>query len=207
MDAKESSGAIKIRLSEFLKHKQIKFAEMERMSGLSNGYLRNSNGVIGATKLRDILNVCPDLNVNWLLTGNGPMLIEDGRFINQNLHLSGDPNLVSKVEDRLKAVEEYCEGIRSDSFTEEEIESAPVWLKSILGRITEFESRIVELQEENRALREEKDREKAQREKAEQETIMQMRELIDLYRERTVLTQQLTESSTAKITANEKVML
>lgn len=70
----EEAPAIKERLTQYLKTKGIRMAKLERLAGLSNGYLRNSNGAIGAPKLRDILLACGDLDANWLLTGIGEML-------------------------------------------------------------------------------------------------------------------------------------
>lgn len=83
----EDAPAIKARLVEFLKFKKIKMAQLEKKAGLANAYLRNSNGAIGATKLRDILQVCPDLDANWLLTGVGEMLKKDAGEIQ---HINGD---------------------------------------------------------------------------------------------------------------------
>lgn len=74
----EDATAIKSRLMKYLKSKRIKLAQLERKAGLANAYLRNSNGAIGATKLREILLVCTDLNANWLLTGEGDMLKTNG---------------------------------------------------------------------------------------------------------------------------------
>ena len=70
----DDAPAIKSRLVEYLKFKKIKMAQLEKKAGLANAYLRNSNGAIGAPKLRDILHACPDLDANWLLTGAGDML-------------------------------------------------------------------------------------------------------------------------------------
>lgn len=70
----DDAPAIKQRLVEYLKFKKLKMAQLEKKAGLANAYLRNSNGAIGAPKLRDILHACPDLDANWLLTGMGEML-------------------------------------------------------------------------------------------------------------------------------------
>lgn len=69
----EGAPAIKKRLLAYLKKVGVKMAQLERDAGLANAYLRNSNGAIGAEKLRDIKYALPKLNVNWLLTGQGEM--------------------------------------------------------------------------------------------------------------------------------------
>lgn len=48
----------------------------EQLCGLSNGYVNNIKGKIGAKKLDDILKKFPALNKDWLLTGEGPMIVE-----------------------------------------------------------------------------------------------------------------------------------
>lgn len=60
----------KERLKEFVSIKGTTFQGLEKMIGKSNGYLNNvkalSSEVIG-----DIARVYPDINVNWLITGEG----------------------------------------------------------------------------------------------------------------------------------------
>ncbi|MBO5860762.1 MAG: S24 family peptidase [Alistipes sp.] len=51
--------------------------EFELASGLSNGYLNNCKGNVGAAKLEGILTAYPQLNRTWLLTGEGEMLVAD----------------------------------------------------------------------------------------------------------------------------------
>lgn len=70
-------STVKERLLSFIASKKMKNAEFERLAGLSNGYLNNFKGNIGAKKLDDILNGFPDLNKVWLLTGEGEMIRKD----------------------------------------------------------------------------------------------------------------------------------
>lgn len=65
---------IKGRLSEFIKAKGHSMASFERKVGFVNAYLRNSKGAYSTPQLRKILAVYPDLNLNWLITGQGSML-------------------------------------------------------------------------------------------------------------------------------------
>lgn len=67
----------KQRLVEYLKHIGIGQNKFEKMANISNGYISNIKGEIGATNLTKILNAAPDLNPAWLLTGEGAMLRED----------------------------------------------------------------------------------------------------------------------------------
>lgn len=65
---------IKDRLLEFIKYMNLNNSKFEKAAGLSNGYLNNSKGNIGAEKLEDILKAYPMLNRFWLLLGEGEML-------------------------------------------------------------------------------------------------------------------------------------
>lgn len=65
---------IKNRIYEYLRIAKMTPAEFERNTGLSNGYLRNIKNSIGVDKISNIVSVYPDLNLEWLITGNGEML-------------------------------------------------------------------------------------------------------------------------------------
>ena len=62
------------RLAWYLKQKKIKYTNLEKETGLVQGYLSKqirSEASIGADILEKICNACPDLNPAWLLTGKG----------------------------------------------------------------------------------------------------------------------------------------
>ena len=65
---------IKQRLMDFLAFKKIGQGKFESMTKLSNGYINNLKSSIGSDKLQNIIYVFPDLNILWLLTGNGNMI-------------------------------------------------------------------------------------------------------------------------------------
>lgn len=69
--------AIKERMLEFIERMNLTKKDFELASGLSNGYLNNCKGNVGAAKLEGILSAYPQLNRTWLLTGEGEMLIAD----------------------------------------------------------------------------------------------------------------------------------
>lgn len=67
---------VKQRLITFIKYKGLSQSRFEKAVGLSNGFVNNISKSIGADKLQRILGIFPDINQNWLLTGNGQMLAE-----------------------------------------------------------------------------------------------------------------------------------
>ena len=65
------------RIYQYVDSAGVKIAEFERQCALSNGYLRKMklrNGDLGEGVLLQILENCPDISPEWLLTGNGRML-------------------------------------------------------------------------------------------------------------------------------------
>ena len=67
---------VKERLMEFIASEGIANSRFEQMCGLSNGYIKGLKRTPGSNKIAGILEAFPRLNPNWLLTGEGSMLIE-----------------------------------------------------------------------------------------------------------------------------------
>ena len=65
---------VKQRLMMFKDYLGIGQAKFEKLAGLSNGYLNQLRNAPGAVKLQSIIYAFPELNKNWLLTGEGNML-------------------------------------------------------------------------------------------------------------------------------------
>lgn len=69
--------AIKERINEFIKLKGLSVLNFEKQCGLSNGFVRKIVNTITVDKMLNILSAFPDLNINWLLTGNGHPTIQN----------------------------------------------------------------------------------------------------------------------------------
>ena len=65
---------VKQRLICFLKYKHLSQAKFESKIGLSNGYVNNIRKSLQPDKLQRIAQSFPELNITWLLTGEGEML-------------------------------------------------------------------------------------------------------------------------------------
>lgn len=72
---------IKDRILEFISYKNITIAEFERNVDLANGYIKKFKGSIGSDKLNNIVSFYPELNIGWLITGNGEMLKSEASTI------------------------------------------------------------------------------------------------------------------------------
>lgn len=65
------------RLSKFIESTNMSVRSFEKRVGLSNGLIGNvikKGASIGTDKLERILETFPDLNPEWLVTGQGEML-------------------------------------------------------------------------------------------------------------------------------------
>lgn len=65
---------IKERTLDFIKYMEISVKEFEIRCNLSNGYVAAMRKGFGSDKLNNVLSEFPDLNRDWLLYGEGPML-------------------------------------------------------------------------------------------------------------------------------------
>lgn len=65
------------RIKEYMDYKKISIAAFEKSIGLSNASFNKTlktGGAIGTDKLEKTLSIYPDINPEWLLTGEGEML-------------------------------------------------------------------------------------------------------------------------------------
>ena len=68
------------RLTQFMALKSITAYEFERTVGVSNGYINSRKGGtrgIGSEILEKIYRAYPDLNLSWLITGDGNSFISN----------------------------------------------------------------------------------------------------------------------------------
>ena len=78
------------RIYQYIDSKGIKAVPFEKKIGLSNGYLGKQlsrNADLGEGILMRVIENCPDINPEWLLTGNGRMLKneEDNEFSDKEI--------------------------------------------------------------------------------------------------------------------------
>lgn len=80
----------KERFIEYLKIKGVGQTSFEESSGLSRGAISQKSG-FSANSIEKIAIACPDLNLEWLITGKGSMLKSDSSSIPVNNDRDGIP--------------------------------------------------------------------------------------------------------------------
>jgi phage repressor protein C with HTH and peptisase S24 domain len=67
---------VKERVKEFTKYCNITISGFEKSINVTNGYVNSISKSVGLDKIESILEIYPNLNLEWLLTGKGSMLKE-----------------------------------------------------------------------------------------------------------------------------------
>lgn len=117
---------VKQRLIKYLKYKGIGQTKFEEVAGLSRGYITNIKKEPSTTKLLMILSAAPDLNKDWLMTGEGEMLLpqEGGAPVVNDNHTSvaGNANQVNATSTLDKALDEIAAQRRLTEKAHEQID-------------------------------------------------------------------------------------
>lgn len=70
------------RILKYIEYKGIDKSNFEKQSGLANGFVDKSGDNTRRSSLDKISNAFPDLNIDWILTGQGEMLKERNNLNN-----------------------------------------------------------------------------------------------------------------------------
>lgn len=104
---------VKDRVSEYCKRKNIAISRFEKEAGLSNGYFNQVKKRPSLDKLESIGKAFPDLNKDWLLTGEGEMLnvpLQSGHGNNQqNAHGTGITQTLTPSANEAALINEISE--------------------------------------------------------------------------------------------------
>lgn len=95
------------RLIQFIKLAGLSARQFDISIGAANGYtlrMQKNNASVGSDVIENIINVYPQLNVEWLITGEGEMLKEKEEIILDYDDLSSDRKLEIEriIEERIK---------------------------------------------------------------------------------------------------------
>ena len=82
---------MKERLVLFLEHLKIGQKKFEKECNLSNSFVNNIGYSIREVNINKISSKYPELNISWLMTGKGEMLIENEYSKNNELSIVSEP--------------------------------------------------------------------------------------------------------------------
>ncbi|KAB8153394.1 hypothetical protein EZY14_009180 [Kordia sp. TARA_039_SRF] len=101
------------RITEIAKNKGISLRKLEISIGVSNGYLnsmKTNNSIPGGDVLYKISNTYPDINMNWILTGEGSIDTKDSEATSKKqLELSTMIRMIIREENEI--LKKEIEGI------------------------------------------------------------------------------------------------
>lgn len=94
---------MKERLLKYLEYRKIGQNSFEKSVGWSNGTIYNLTNGIRSDKLASMAKICPDLNLRWLLLGEGQMLNDNQKdvFSHETTELKKDKELLIKDKEYL----------------------------------------------------------------------------------------------------------
>lgn len=71
--------SVKDRLKIFIKEQNLTVSGFEEKIKASNGYVNSIHKSIGVDKIESVLEYFPKLNIDWLLTGRGSMILDHNK--------------------------------------------------------------------------------------------------------------------------------
>jgi hypothetical protein len=114
------------RLIEYFLTKKVKkYIDIENICGLGNGYITTTvsrQGFIGGEILERIGNSCTDLNINWLVTGEGNMLKKTYAIDESVVSMVAEEQVkylitINELQSKLLQAKEQLEKKRDDTTT------------------------------------------------------------------------------------------
>jgi hypothetical protein len=102
-----------VRLYQYFEYKGIKPTRLEKEIGLSNGYFSvqlKRHADLGSGIIENVINNCRDINIEWLLTGNGPMLSE--KVVKTETLMKGDILPQNQMCDNCKTKDELIDSLK-----------------------------------------------------------------------------------------------
>lgn len=100
-------STLKERLYEFLEYKNLKASEFEKMCKLGNGFCSKANDNVRSSSFMLIKTAFPELNIQWLKTGFGDMLLESP--IENPFDFPNNENLEGNMTIMIKMMHEFIQ--------------------------------------------------------------------------------------------------
>ena len=94
---KNENSSVRNRLKSYIKYSRMTQDSFAESLGLSRSYVNAIRKGISNTTLEKILEKYPDLNLNWLLFGEGEMIKNNVNNIVNQHNVNGDNNYNSTI--------------------------------------------------------------------------------------------------------------
>jgi hypothetical protein len=106
--------SVKDRIKMFIYSQKLTISAFEVSILASNGYVNSISKSIGLDKLEKIIEKYPNLNITWLLTGNGEMILNNSdNFPGLTLiHDSDYCSICAEKDKRIKVLEALIEMLK-----------------------------------------------------------------------------------------------
>ena len=102
---------VKDRLKIFIEYNKLPVSTFEKSIKVTNGYVNSISKSIGIEKIELILELYPNLNLEWLFTGKGKMLKSElnDKSIDKNLEyiIELQKLRISELENKTRKIKNY----------------------------------------------------------------------------------------------------
>ena len=137
---------VKERVDEYCKYAKISVREFEKSINVSYGYFYHltKNGV-SHDKVKNIISKYPDLNIDWLIYGEGEMLKSQVQNVNGHHNaatMNGDITQNYGGDINMMLVNEISEHRRIINKSQEQIDKSQEQIDELIGIIKELTGKI-----------------------------------------------------------------
>lgn len=100
-------NTVQERLSEFISYLGISVSQFEQRIGVGNAFVKNTNERMKNSSKKLISSRYPELNMDWLIKGEGEMLKSQNNTINSSGNnsanaINGNASVISNTKERVK---------------------------------------------------------------------------------------------------------
>lgn len=133
--------SVKQRLTKYIKHRKISIREFCRSVGVSETYVSSMRNSIQPNKLDKISEIYPELNIGWLIFGEGEMIKPD-----DSLSAEQKDSIITEASDifKDKLIEMFKNG---EIYSESVVKDKEKTIRDLLVKISIIENENKELKQ------------------------------------------------------------